>query len=85
MLNTTAKMMALTDVEFHEAILGAYNMIDSWDREITPMEAKLADLNRYDLWNIKRYFAKQLEIKKAARQRVKAWVRRMVTLRYCTK
>jgi len=49
------------------------------------MEAKLADLNRYDLWNIKRYFAKQLEIKKAARQRVKAWVRRMVTLRYCTK
>lgn len=85
MLNTTAKMMVLTDVEFHEVITGAYDMVDSWNRQIYRMEGTLEDLRNYDLWNIKGYYAKQLEIKKAARQRVKAWARRMVTLRYCTK
>jgi hypothetical protein len=85
MLNTAAKMMALTDSEFHETILWAYDMIESWDRQIAHMEAKLPDLKRYDLWNMGKSYSRKLEIKKAARQRVKAWARRMVTLRYCTK
>jgi len=85
MLNTTAKMMVLTDVEFHEVITGAYDMVDSWDRQIYRMEGTLEDLRKYDLFNIRKSYASQLEIKKAARQRVKAWARRMVTLRYCTK
>ena len=85
MLNTTAKMMVLTDVEFHEAILGAYDMIDSWDRQIYRMEGTLEDLRKYDLFNIRKSYERKLEIKKAARQRVKAWARRMVTLRYFTK
>ena len=85
MLNTTAKMMVLTDVEFHEKIANAYDMVKMWDRQISRMTSDLEGLRNYDLWNIKGYYAKQLEIKKAARQRVKSWARRMVTLRYCTK
>ena len=85
MLNTTARMMTYTDIEFHEVIANAYEMIKMWDRQIARMTSDLEDLRNYDLWNIKGYYAKQLEIKKAARQRVKAWARRMVTLRYSTK
>jgi hypothetical protein len=85
MLNTTAKMMVLTDVEFHEAITGAYDMVEMWDRQIARMEGSLEDLYYFDLFNIRKSYARKLEIKKAARQRVKAWARRMVTLRYCTK
>lgn len=85
MLNTTAKMMVLTDVEFHEVITGAYDMVDSWNRQIYRMEGTLEDLRKYDLFNIRKSYERKLEIKKAARQRVKAWARRMVTLRYCTK
>ena len=85
MLNTTARMMTYTDIEFHEVITGAYDMVDSWDQQIASMEGTLEDLRNYDLWNMRKSYARKLEIKKAARQRVKAWARRMVTLRYCTK
>jgi hypothetical protein len=85
MLNTTARMMTYTDVEFHEVIADAYKMVNSWDKQISYMEAALPNLKKYDLWNIRDKYAHNLEIKKAARQRVKAWARRMVTLRYCTK
>lgn len=76
---TTHQAQTMTDIEFHEMIAEAYYMVRLWDSYIN---AHRNTINSLPDFGLKTYYKDTLEIQRAARDRVKRWIRKQVLLRY---